>query len=241
METILIRERYKIVRILYTAEDYILAEAVDIQDRETPLCLLNLYSGALLHRYGRLYADLRTEQCASFQWVFLEKDTLAAVFSDCKGIPIDRVFYRKDKWHWTDRLDYTEKLLHEALMLEDLPPEIGCAALRSENVRILPTRRAVALRYAVLPMGEMNRRELALLASDQVRKLLPGRLSAPDAELVFLNRLRQGVYPSLVTLYSAWREIRPEIQADYEVWEKKKWLGKGITLLKRAFKRRRSK
>ena len=30
METILIRERYKVVRILYTAEDYVLAEAVDI-------------------------------------------------------------------------------------------------------------------------------------------------------------------------------------------------------------------
>ena len=241
METILIRERYKIVRILYTAEDYILAEAVDIQDRETPLCLINLYSGALLHRYGRIYADLRTEQCAPFQWAFLEKDTLAAVFSDCKGIPIDQVFFRKDKWHWTDRIEYTEQVLHAALMLEALPPEIGCAALRSENVRVLPNQRTMALRYAVLPMGEMNRREMALLAGDQARKILVGRLTAPDEELFFRDQLRQGAYPSLVALYSAWREIRGQIQEGYETWEKMSWLRKGITLLKRAVKRRRAK
>ena len=241
METILIRERYKVVRILYTAEDYVLAEAVDIQDRETPVCLVNLYGGALLHRYGRIFADLRAERCAPFRRVLLEKDTLAAVFDHCPGVPIDRLFYRKDKWHWLDRIDYAEQLLHEALLLEDLPPEIGCAALRSDNVQIFPRDKKLALQFAVLPMEKMNRRELALLAGDQVRKILPGRLSAPDAEFFFLLELRQGAYPSMVALYSSWREIRGQIQAGYEEWEKKSWLGKGVTLLKRAFKRRRSR
>ena len=36
MESMLIRERYKIVRILWSQPGYALAEAVDIQDRETP-------------------------------------------------------------------------------------------------------------------------------------------------------------------------------------------------------------
>ena len=242
METILIRERYKIVRILYTTEDYVLAEAVDIQERETPLCLVNLYAGELLHRYGRIYADLRAERCAAFQRVFLEKDTLAAVFSNQKGIPIDRAFYRKDRWPWQDRLELAERLLHEALLLEDLPPEIGCAALQSFNVLFLPyEEKAVALRFAVLPMGEMNRRELALLAGDQVRKLLPGRLSAPDEELAFRARTRQGVYPSMVSLYSDWRKTRSRIREGYEKWENMNLIQKGVTLLKRSVKRRREK
>lgn len=241
METILIRERYKIVRILYMTEDYILAEAVDIQDRETPLCLVNLYGGELLHRYGKIYADLRPERCPDFQRVFLEKETLVAVFADHGGFPIDRVFFRGDKWHWSMRLEYVESLLHAALLLEDLPPEIGCAALRSENVLFPPNKKNVVLQFAVLPMEEMTRRELTLLSGDHVQKLLPGRLSAPDEELAFTALLRQGVYPSMVTLYSAWREARGGIQAGYEAWDQKHLIKKGITLLKRLLKRRRSK
>ena len=239
METILIRERYKVVRILYTEKDYALAEAVDIQDRDTPLCLINLYEGELLHRYGRIYADLRPERCSAFQRVFLEKKTLAAVFSDQKGIPIDRLFYQRDRWNWRERLEYAEQMLHAALLLEDIPPEVGCAALRSENILFSPGGGTVALRFAVLPMEQMNGRELALLAGDQVRKILPGRLTAPETELAFLEKVRRGAYPSIVALYSAWREARGEIQAGYEEWENKNWVQKGKTLLKRVVKRRR--
>lgn len=238
METILIRERYKIVRVLYRVEDYILAEAVDIQDRETPVCLINLYGGKLLHRYGRIYADLEAGRCAAFQRMFLENNTLVAIFSDSKGIPIDRVFYKGDKWNWPERLEYAELLLHAALLLEELSPEIGCAALRSENVLFPAYRKAVELRFAVVPMEEMNRRELALMAGDQLRKILPGKLTAPDEELAFLRQIPY--YPSMVALYSAWREAKGQIQAGYEAWEKEKLVKKGLTLLKRALKRRRS-
>ena len=239
METILIRERYKIVRILYQKQDYMLAEAVDIQDRETPVCLINLYAGSLLHRYGRIYAGLQNGQCAAFQRVFLESDTLAAVFSDARGIPIDQMFFKGDRWRWPERLEYAELLLHAALLLEELPPEIGCAALCSENVLFPAYRRAVELRFAVPPMGEMNRRELALLAGDHLRKMLPGGLKAPDEEIALLKKLQS--CPSMISLYSAWREARGKIQTGYEEWEKKNWFKKGLTLLKRAVKRRREK
>ena len=239
METILIRERYKIVRILYQKQDYMLAEAVDIQDRETPVCLINLYAGALLHRYGRIYAGLQDGQCAAFQRVFLERDTLAAVFSDARGIPIDQMFFKGDGWRWPERLEYAELLLHAALLLEELPPEIGCAALWSENVLFPAYRRAVELRFAIPPMGEMNRRELALLAGDHLRKMLPGGLKAPDEEIALLKKLQS--CPSMISLYSAWREARGKIQTGYEEWEKKNWFKKGLTLLKRAVKRRREK
>ena len=240
METILIRERYKVVRILYAAEDYMLAEAVDIQDRDTPVCLVNLYGGELLHRYGKIYVDLHPERCPAFQRVFLEKKTLVSVFSDAGGEPIDRLFFRGDRWNWRERLDCAEQLLYAALLLEDLPSEIGCAALRSENVLISDRGKSVRLRFAVFPMPEMNGRELALMAGDQVRKILPGRMTAPEEELAFLKRLRQGAYPSVVAMYSAWREARGTIQAAYEEWEQKHLLQKGLTLLKRVVKRRRA-
>ena len=240
METILIRERYKVVRVLFTGKDYVLAEAVDIQDRETPVCLVNLYEGELLHRYGKVFSDLRAECCPAFQRVFLERGALAAVFSSQQGVPIDRMFYRKDKWAWQARLEYAEQLLHAALLLDDLPFEIGCAALRSENVLFSPQGRSIRLQFAVLPMEEMNGRELSLMAGDQVQKILPGRLTGPDEEFAFRKQIRRGEYPPVVTLYSAWKEVRGQIQAGYEEWGKKGWFRKGWTLLKRAIKRRKS-
>jgi len=56
---------------------------------------------------------------------------------------------------------------------------VSCAAFLSENVFVdLPGDR-VRLRYHVRPMEDMNRRELALLAGDQVKKILFGRLFGP--------------------------------------------------------------
>lgn len=97
MNTVLIRERYKVVRVLYSEPDYAFVEAVDIQERETPTRQINLYEGELLHRYGRLCAGIDPADCPAFQGMFLCGDTLAAVFEDCEGKTIDQVFYKGDQ------------------------------------------------------------------------------------------------------------------------------------------------
>lgn len=51
MEDLLVRERYKVIRVLEVRENYAFAEAVDILDRENRLCLLNVYEGPLLRDY----------------------------------------------------------------------------------------------------------------------------------------------------------------------------------------------
>ena len=45
MDTVMVRERYKIVRVLEAENDYAFAESVDITERETPVRLLNIYEG----------------------------------------------------------------------------------------------------------------------------------------------------------------------------------------------------
>ena len=42
MEALLVRERYKVVRVLRAEECYAFAEAVDILDREKGTCLLKI-------------------------------------------------------------------------------------------------------------------------------------------------------------------------------------------------------
>ena len=53
MESLLIRERYKVVRVISLRRGYALLEAVDISERETPSRLLNLYEGEHLRRYAK--------------------------------------------------------------------------------------------------------------------------------------------------------------------------------------------
>ena len=78
MDGILIRERYKVVQVLWRAENYAAVEVVDIQERENPSLLVNLYGGELLHRYGEIYAGMK--DCPAFRGMFLEDGALAAVF-----------------------------------------------------------------------------------------------------------------------------------------------------------------
>ena len=126
MRSLLIREHFKVVRVIHTQPGYALLEAVDISDRETPSCLLNLYEGELLHRYARICTGIKKEDCPAFRGMFLEQGTLVAAFDRSDGTPIDRVFYRGDMWSWQDRLSATELLLHRALSLTNLPPEVSC-------------------------------------------------------------------------------------------------------------------
>lgn len=233
---LLIRLRYKVVGVLFVQEEYALLEAVDIAERERPGCLLNLYEGKLLSRYGQVFSEIRQKDCPSFRCMFLEKRTLVAVFDKCGGVSIDYVFHRGDNWQWRDRLYFTEKLLHKALELCPLPPELGCALMLSENLYIDAGERSVKLRFMVRPLEGMNGRELAILASDQVMKILRKGFFSTDAEDAFLESLAKGKYYGIVPLYSAWHEAEEKIRMSREEYEGYSIFRKAFVFLKRLYK-----
>ncbi len=238
MESLLIRERYKAVRVITLRPGYALLEAVDISKRETPSLLLNLYEGEHLRRYAKIFSAIRPEDCPAFRGMFLERGALVTVFDRSEGESIDRYFYRGDAWSLQDRLSYTELLLHGARRLSVLPPDVSCAALLSENVLIDPNNRRVAFRWAVWPMADMNPRETALLAADQAKKILPRTLSAGEAERAFLAELDSGLFQNPVALYGCWRKAKPAIESEREEFEKKSLIRRAGILLGRSIRRR---
>lgn len=239
MEALLIRERYKVVRVIARQQDYALLEAVDIADRETPSCLLNLYEGELLHRYARICSGIRKEDCPAFRGIFLEQGTLIAAFDRSTGEPIDNLFRRGDSWSIEDRMIYTEKLLHTALSLANLPPEISCAALVSENVLIDTKEHRVSIRWMMQPMKDVNQREAALLAADQVKKILPKTLRAGKEEQRFLDDIGSGELRSVVSLYGRWREAEQAIREEREAFDRKGPVRRGLIMLGHLFRRKR--
>ena len=241
METLLIRERYKVVRVLAIEPGYALVEAVDISDRETPTCLLNLYEGAFLHRYARICTGIRKEDCPAFRGMFLERGTLVAAFDRSEGEEIDRLFYRGDKWSWRDRLYYADLVLHKVLSMANLPPEVSCAALLSENLLIDLNHKRLDLRWKLRPMADMNPREVVLMAADQVRKILPRSIMSGPEEVRFLDLLEQGAFRNAVTLYGQWRESEKAIREEREAFEQKNFIQKAFILLGRAIRRKKGR
>ena len=237
MGSLLIRERYKVVRVIALQPDYALLEAVDISDRETPACLLNLYEGQLLHRYARICTGIKKEDCPAFRGMFLEKGTLVAAFDRASGEGIDRLFYRGDRWGWRERLEYAEFVLHRALSFANLPPEVSCAALLSENLLFDMPNRRVNTRWMLKPMEDMNPREVALLTADQVKKILVPSLKAGPEEQRFLDQLEGGEFPNVVALYGRWREAQDAIRAEREAFEEKGFIRRGLILLGRMVRR----
>ena len=243
MESILIRERYKVIRVLDVQEDYAFAEVVDILDREKRSYLFNIYEGPLLRAYIPCFDQL--EECDSFRGMFLEGDSLIAMFDPCGGKVIDRVFYRGAKHSWQTRLAFAELLLHKAMSLSNLPPAVSCAAMLSENVFVDLEGEAIRLRFKVVPLEEMNGRELVFLTVDQLRKIFVPRFDSGQAEMAFLDLLEEGRCVTAVQLYALWREQKERIEADYQKMDKKnffwRWLGYAWGHVKRAVKRRKQR
>ena len=217
---------------------YALLEAVDITDRETPSCLLNLYEGELLHRYARICTGITREDCPAFRGMFLERGTLVAAFDRSRGVAIDSLFYRGDSWKWEERMDCAELLLNKALSLANLPPEVGCAALFSDNLLFDPDNRKLEIRWMLRPLEEMNPRETALLAADQVKKILRPSPAAGPEEQQFLNELEAAAFPNVVALYGRWREAEKAMRKEREDFRRKSVVKKAFYILGRMVKRK---
>lgn len=237
MDGILIRERYKVIQVLEHTGDYAAVQAVDIQDRETPTRLINLYGGPLLHRYGEAFSRVTDRDCPELCGIFLEEGALAAVFLPGRGTPIDRLFYRGDRWTWPERMELAQLVMHRALTLAALPPDISCGALCSHNLLIDPVERAVSLRFLIRPMEEMTARELPLLAADQLKKILPRRWSSCDRQLEMLARLEWGDFPSIVPMYAWWREELEGMRADFEALSGRNFISRQAVLLWKNIRR----
>lgn len=232
MEAMLIRERYKVVRVLDVRENYAFLEAVDIQDREKKACFLNLYEGPLLKAY--LDSFDRLKDFPDYRGMFVSGETLVTVFGHCGGQAIDEVVLRGAEHDWKTRLNFAELFLNRALSLANLPPEISCAMLLSDNVRIDMAGARVLLRGHILPMDGMNARELALLAGDQVKKILLPGFWSPMEELEFVQKVDRGTCVSVVRLYALWREYRDVIREAYEKLEGMNPLSRFLRLLWKA-------
>lgn len=229
MESFLIKERYKVTYVLYAQQDYAALQAVDIQSREKDAYLLNVYEGEYRKSYLRVFHDLRG--CGQFREMFLWEDSLVAVFDYREGLAIDQVFFKGAQVDWRFRLEAAQALFHLALSVSACPPQISCAAMLSDNIHVFPTEGKLGVSYVVRPLEGMNQRELVLLLTDQIQKVLLHRWDSPPRERRFVRSLCRGTERSAAAVYGKWTAEAPAIRAEYEMIEKKAALARWLYLL----------
>lgn len=208
------KARYRVTHTLYSEKDYEAVSCVDVESREKTEYLINVYTGDAVRRYVGCYD--RLSHCPAFHGIFLSDGALNAVFDLCGGKPIDEVFRRGAELDWHVRMQFAQELFHIGLSISDYPPEIACAALLSENLRVFQEEARMAVRYMVRPMDGMNQREEAFLLIDQAKKILLRRFSPPKKEINFLDELEENAFASPVALYALWNERKDAISKDYE-------------------------
>lgn len=214
MDMLLIKSRYKVTQTLHVEENYAAFLAVDIGNREKGEYLLNVYEGALAKRYANCFERLR--HCPEYVEMFLADGALVAVFTFKQKNNIDSLFYQGAEIDWRIRVHYAQQLFHLALSVSDFPPEIGCAALLSANLCVLPQEQGLSVNYMVQPLAGANSRELVYLLADQIQKIFIKRFDSANAELKFLETLNSGRFKSVTPLYSHWLEVKQKIIAEQE-------------------------
>ncbi len=237
MEGTLIRERYKVVRVLLSEPEYTAVQAVDIQERQRPDCLLNLYEGETLRQCGRFYADLRAEDCPGFRRVFMDGQNkkLAVVFESAQGEPFGTLLDRKKKLDREQRFAWIECLLHAALTLNNAPAEIAAAALRPENILVNERAGTLALRFVIPP--PRGTAEPVRAAEARALELYPRKFCVTDAEYTLLDRMNAGSFGSLAELYGGWRKASEQIAEEYAQWKDMGFFKRMATLLLRRVRR----
>ena len=212
---ILILGQYKVIRVLKMRENYAAVQAVDIMDRQQSVRLLNIYEGEAARRFARVYYRLR--HCSEFIGTRMDGESLIAVFEWRDAPLIDSVFYADSGQDWRTRLAYAELLFRLALRVWDLPPELACAALHSDNLCVLGNDEKLWVNYCVEPPEEgLTSRELICLCGDQAKKILFQTWNTETPQRRFLRELINGRWKDAVRLNSAWNEARKAIEEAYE-------------------------
>lgn len=230
METVLIKEQYKVIRVLYTAEHFAAVLATDITSSLNEQCVLNIYDGNLLKPYLTYFSDLK--HCPEFVELFVRDESVVAVFRYARGKNIDSIFYRGNKRTNSENIEAADLLIEKAISVADYPPNVGCPLLLSENTGYEETNRTFVFTHVIFPFPPMNPREQVLLLSDQLKKIIRIRYDTSLAARTFIRDFQQKIYESVPELSSEWHTVREGLIKEASVTESSSLAARIINIIK---------
>lgn len=222
--------RYKLIRLLDQAEGYAAYSALDIEQSTRPQVLINVYSGhdairSMVERYYGMSSALCRDYCRTFT----EDGAFMTVFSLHDGEEFEASFPKRGGPDEKMRAEYAETLLHAALENSGMPPELLTEMLQMRNVVVQEKNRRVMLNAGLRPVSR-DPQPASCALSPLLERILGRRWSACDEQIAFMDAAQEGRLNTVSALYSAWRELVPIMQRD---WEKTAFLSKVWRAIKR--------
>ena len=244
MNTLIVKGKYKVIRILRTEEHYAACEAVDISDPGNGKVILNIYDGELIKPYIGYIEGLR--HCAEYIEMFLSDESAVAAFRYTEGKNIDTVFFMGHKVPALECFECADRLIEKAIAISDYPSNVSCPLLMTDQLLYEKNQKDFKFLYMIVPLSEMNERELCLLLEDQLKKILAIRYDTPLKLRRFVREMEGTSFETVIRLSSFWHAERAEIREEIEDFSNKGFLARIFGIIRINFrdfieKRKKSK
>ena len=234
MNTLIVKGKYKVIRILRTEEHYAACEAVDISDPGNGKVILNIYDGELIKPYIGYIEGLR--HCAEYIEMFLSDESAVAAFRYTEGKNIDTVFFMGHKVPALECFECADRLIEKAIAISDYPSNVSCPLLMTDQLLYEKNQKDFKFLYMIVPLSEMNERELCLLLEDQLKKILAIRYDTPLKLRRFVREMEGTSFETVIRLSSFWHAERAEIREEIEDFSNKGFLARTFGIIRINFR-----
>ncbi len=208
----LIQERYKIEYKLKESRDYEAYRAVDIEDREKKVYILNVYSGENVKKYVKLFHDLKN--CPEYKGEFVIGSKLAAVFEYKTGEELNNIFKKKAMLSQDYRFKSVEQILNIGLIAESFPELLKKSMVEYRNFQVKQTSERIDMNFMIDPNSYSD--DYLDVLTDAIRRMLPKSFSEPIEERRFFLSLKRKPVKDGIELYSRWKKAFPAIRKEYD-------------------------
>ena len=234
MDTLIVKGKYKVIRILRTEEHYAACEAVDISDPGNGKVILNIYDGELIKPYIGYIEGLR--HCADYIEMFLSDESAVAAFRYTEGKNIDTVFFMGHKVPALECFECADRLIEKAIAVSDYSPNVSCPLLMTDQLLYEKNQKDFKFLYMIVPLPEMNERELCLLLEDQLKKILVIRYDTPLQMRRFVRKMEGASFETVIRLSSVWHAERTQIREEIEALSEKGFLARIFDIIRINFR-----
>ena len=234
MNTLIVKGKYKVIRVLRTEEHYAACEAVDISDPGNGKVILNIYDGELIKPYIGYIEGLR--HCAEYIEMFLSDESAVAAFRYTEGKNIDTVFFMGHKVPALECFECADRLIEKAIAISDYPSNVSCPLLMTDQLLYEKNQKDFKFLYMIVPLSEMNERELCLLLEDQLKKILAIRYDTPLKLRRFVREMEGTSFETVIRLSSFWHAERAEIREEIEDFSNKGFLARIFGIIRINFR-----
>jgi len=217
MDTLVQEGKYQVLEVLEKQDGYRACLCIDVETNNhyRPM-IFNIYEkDEYIRRYLPAFFSMSHEGNSDFIRVLSGRHCITAVFEHHTGVKLRSYFKQADKNDFGLRCRYASMLLEECLILDAAADFISYSCLEPDNIVVSDKLQKVRINYIVRPGETINSNykgeKLALL----LEQIFAANRYVPEGLFEYIVELKRGIYESIVTAFSRWKEIQEDLMDEH--------------------------